>query len=295
MAGEILSMTGFGAAQLERTGFVVRAEIRTVNHRHLQVRLRLPNGHHNLEPQLEGLIKKTLQRGSVQLSVHLDASGARPDVRLRSDLAKQYVDSLQALANGLHLSHEMTLAEIAGLPGVLEIGDAPADPEQVAGWIEEAVRAALDDLLSMRQVEGAAMVADLRVRGTEIEALRAKLAERSPQIVIEQRDKLRERINALLEGGSGVNEADIAREIALMADRLDVSEELARLQSHLDMLESLLSQGGPIGRKLDFLAQEFMREANTVGSKCSDAESAHQVVELKAAIERLREQIQNVE
>ncbi len=181
------------------------------------------------------------------------------------------------------------------MPGVLHVSEASADEEQEAAWIEEVVRSALADLLRMRAVEGEAMVRDLRGRHQEIQDVCAAISVRAPKIVQEHAEKLRERVQALLASGSPVPPEDLAREVALLADRLDVSEELARLAAHLDLLDDLLSQGGPIGRKLDFLAQEFMREANTIGSKCSDAETAHQVVEMKTAIERLREQIQNVE
>lgn len=295
MTGDLLSMTGFGSAQLEREGFVIRAEIRTVNHKHLQVRLRLPSAHHNLEPRLEGLVKQSLQRGSVQLAVHLDASGAVPEVQVQTDLASRYAQDIQALGQTLGLPDPVTLQQVVSLPGVLHVTEAASDGEREAGWIEEAVRAAIEDLLRMRTVEGQAMLRDLRGRHQEIEAVRGAIAARAPQIVREHAEKLHERVRTLLDSGSPVAEGDLAREVALLADRLDVSEELARLAAHLELLDQLLSQGGPIGRKLDFLAQEFMREANTIGSKCSDAETAHQVVEMKTAIERLREQIQNVE
>lgn len=295
MTGDLLSMTGFGSAQLEREGFVIRAEIRAVNHKHLQVRLRLPSAHHNLEPRLEGLVKQSLQRGSVQLAVHLDASGAVPEVQVQTDLASRYAQDIQALGLTLGLPDPVTLQQVVSLPGVLHVTEAASDGEREAGWIEEAVRAAIEDLLRMRTVEGQAMLRDLRGRHQEIEAVRGAIAARAPQIVREHAEKLHERVRTLLDSGSPVAEGDLAREVALLADRLDVSEELARLAAHLELLDQLLSQGGPIGRKLDFLAQEFMREANTIGSKCSDAETAHQVVEMKTAIERLREQIQNVE
>ena len=295
MTGHIHSMTGFGSAQLEREGFVIRAEIRTVNHKHLQVRLRLPSAHHPLEPRVDGLIKQALQRGSVQVVVHLDATGALPEVRVQDELAERYAASLRNLGERLDLPQELSLPQIAGLPGVLQVSEAASDPEQESAWIEEALRAALDDLVHMRTVEGQAMVADLRKRHGEIREVLQAIAARSPQVVREHGEKLRERVQGLLEPGSNVEASDLAREIALLADRLDVSEELARLEAHLNLLDSLLSGGGAIGRKLDFLAQEFMREANTIGSKCSDAETAHQVVEMKTAIERLREQIQNVE
>ena len=288
-------MTGFGAAQLERDGLTIRAEVRSVNHRHLQVRLRVPSSHHRLEPKLEGLIKQALQRGSVQAHINLDTSAAAPGVRVNRELAEGYVKALTELAVGLSLPKDLTLTQIASMSGVLQVEETPTDPEKEAQWIEECLGLALKDLASMRINEGAAMAADLRHWAGEVATQRNLIAVRSPQVLKEHREKLQERLNALLAGREPVKEQDLAREIALLSDRLDVSEELSRLQAHLDQLESLLAHGGAVGRKLDFLAQEFMREANTIGSKCSDAETSHQVVELKTAIERMREQVQNVE
>ncbi len=288
-------MTGFGAAQLEREGMTVRAEIRSVNHRHLQVRMRLPSSHHRLEPKLEAQIKKGLQRGSIQVHVNLDTTQAAPNVRVHSSLAKRYAETLRTLGEELDLGKELKAIDLANLPGVLQVEEAHSDPETEALWIQECLGLALEDLASMRLREGAAMVADVLQRADEIEVQRKEIAERSPQVVQEHKVKLQERVAALLQGSDTPNEKDLAREIALLSDRLDVSEEISRLEAHLDQLRSLLAAGGAVGRKLDFLAQEFMREANTIGSKCSDAQTAHEVVEMKTAIERMREQVQNVE
>ena len=295
MSGAVLSMTGFGSAQLERSGAVVRAEIRTVNHRHLQVRMRLPSGHQSLEPQIEARIRQALQRGAVQVAVHFEAAGLAPDVEVNRDLARKYSVTLRGLAQELGMDETLSLSELAALPGVLQVREGQVDPEQQTAWMLEVLDGALEDLLGMRANEGASMVADLRLHARAIQTLIRSIAERSPEIVRHHQSKLRERVAALLEGSEGLSASDLAREVAVIADRLDVSEEVARLQAHLDQLEALLGAGGAIGRKLDFLAQEFMREANTIGSKCSDAETAHQIVELKALIERLREQVQNVE
>ncbi|HPF14626.1 MAG: YicC family protein [Planctomycetes bacterium] len=295
MAGAIHSMTGFGAAQLEEGGITIRAEVRTVNHRHLQVRLRLPSSHYRLEPRLEGLVKVALQRGAVQVHIHLETAGAPPNVRVNGDLAQVYAQALRALGSRLGLEPDLNLLQVAGLPGVLQVEETPSDLEQEAAWIEQCLVLALEDLAHMRHREGQSLVADLRLRASEVAQAREAIATRSPAVLLEHKQRLQERVAALLDGQEPPSEKDLAREITLLADRLDVSEELARLQAHLEQLEALLEQGGSVGRKLDFLAQEFMREANTIGSKCSDADTAHAVVGMKTAIERLREQIQNVE
>jgi uncharacterized protein (TIGR00255 family) len=288
-------MTGFGSAEVKRDGGSARVEIRTVNHRHLQVKVRLPFAHSALEPQVEAALKKVLARGSVQVQVNLETKAAGTSVAMDHNLAKAYLKELAALGQSTQVQGELTLAQLAALPGILTSTEESSDLEQEAQWILETVQKALEDLISMRVNEGLAMATDLRVWATAIGEQRGLIAARSPQVVAEHAAKLQQRVEALLGDSQVVNPKDLAREVALLADRLDVSEELARLQAHLDQMESLLTKGGAVGRKLDFLAQEFMREANTIGSKCSDAKTAHHVVELKACIERMREQVQNVE
>ncbi|MFT5199050.1 MAG: hypothetical protein ACI87O_001712 [Planctomycetota bacterium] len=288
-------MTGFGSAEVQRDGGLARVEIRTVNHRHLQLKARLPFAHASLEPQVEAVLKKALARGSVQVQVSLETKAAATSVTMDHRLAKAYLKELAAFGKAVKVEGELTLAQIAALPGIFSSSEESSDLAKEAKWILATVKAALVDLKSMRETEGEAMAADLRVWAKAIEKQRKLIASRSPKSVTEHADKLRLRVENLLGDSHSVTPKDLAREIALIADRLDVSEELARLQAHLDQLESLLRKGGAVGRKLDFLAQEFMREANTIGSKCSDAKTAHYVVEMKACIERMREQVQNVE
>ncbi len=288
-------MTGFGSAEVKRDGGLARVEIRTVNHRHLQVKARLPFAHAALEPQVEALVKKALARGSVQVQVNLETEAAGTSVTVDHKLAKAYLKEFKALGEAIKVDGDLTLAQIAALPGIVSSTEESSDLAKEAKWILAIVKAALVDLKTMRATEGVAMVKDLRVWAKAIAKQRDLIAKRSPKIVTQHSIKLRQRVDALLGDGQSVSAQDLAREIALMADRLDVNEELARLEAHLDQLESLLIKGGAVGRKLDFLAQEFMREANTIGSKCSDAKTAHHVVELKACIERMREQVQNVE
>ncbi|MBL4771272.1 MAG: YicC family protein [Planctomycetes bacterium] len=295
MAGSIHSMTGFGSAEVKRDGGLARVEIRTVNHRHLQVKVRLPIAHSPLEPQVEAVLKKSLARGSVQVQISLETGAAATSVTLDHKLAKAYLKELESLGKAIKVEGSLTLAQIATLPGIFSSTEESSDLAKEAKWIMATVKAALVDLKSMRETEGAAMVKDLRVWAKAIEKQRKLIATRSPKAVTEHAAKLRQRVQNLLGDSQSISPKDVAREVALLADRLDVSEELARLQAHLEQLDSLLVKGGAVGRKLDFLAQEFMREANTIGSKCSDAKTAHYVVELKACIERMREQVQNVE
>jgi len=287
-------MTGFGAAQAGAGGIGARAEVRSVNHRHLQAKLRLPPEAGHLEPEVDALVKRALGRGAVTVVVHLSREGRAAAGRVDGDVAAAYAKRLRAVSAELGLDSDVSLRDLLGLPGVVAARDDAADP-RLDRLVLRAVKAALGELLGMREREGAAMLADLRRHAGAIEKLTARIAKRMPTVVRAHQATLRRRVADLVGDADSVASTDLAREIALIADRLDVSEELTRLEAHLGQLERLLVKGGAIGRKLDFLAQEFFREANTIGSKCSDAKVTHIVVDLKTSIERLREQVQNVE
>ena len=288
-------MTGFGAAEDRRGAATARVELRTVNHRHLQLKVRLPGELAALEPQFEGLLRKRLGRGAVTVHVALEHDEEVEAVGLNADRIRSLVAELRALGSELNLSGELSLDSVLQMPGLLAgKAEAEPDPEQGA-WILSVAGKAVDELLSMREYEGQAMLKDLQLNAgavaTELRAIQARM----PVVVREHHQKLTQRVKELVADSAGVSPADLAREIAVLADRLDVSEETSRLEAHLGQLESLLASGGLVGRKLDFLVQEFLREANTIGSKCSDADVAHHVVEIKTHIERLREQVQNIE
>lgn len=286
-------MTGFGAGQAAAGGLTVRAELRTVNHKHLLVKLRLPSEASHLEPEVEKQIRKALGRGSVAANVSLQRDGGAAAGRIDEAVAEAYAERGRALAKKLGIDGELTLSNLLSLPGVVSGRDDSKDPH-LDKLIKKAVTAATKELVAMREREGEAMLADLRKHQVAIERVKSKIAKRMPAVVKNHQKTLASRVSDLIGGGE-VDAKDLAREVALLADKLDVSEEIARLEAHLDQLDSLLTKGGEIGRKLDFLAQEFFREANTVGSKCSDAKVTHAVVDLKTSIERLREQVQNVE
>ena len=297
------SMTGFGAARAERTlqdgaELSIVVEIRTVNHKHLQTKVRLPHGYGALEAPVDRAVRGRLSRGAVQVGVEVTRSGGRPAIAVDEAAVARYLEiqsEVEDRAPGLTRISAVT--DLLGLPGVL-VQDRSRESVDDGGEEAQAVLAvvaeALDALLAMRAAEGEAMAADLARSGAEIAALVEQVAGRMDGVAERHRGRLLERVREL-SGDASVAEADLAREVALLADRLDVSEEVTRLQSHLEQLEKVLAGGGPVGRQLDFLAQEFFREANTVGSKCNDAEVAHLVVDLKTQVERLREQVQNVE
>lgn len=292
-------MTGFGAAERQRdTGsgtLTARAELRTVNHRHLLVKLRLPAEVSGLEPKVEGLVRERLSRGTLNGALIIERSGGGAQAGFDVELAKAYVASAADLASATGVEGSLTMDGLLRLPGVVAGRQVEGGEAELPELVLEVIGAALDELSGMREHEGAAMVADLRHNAGVVADQVQSISERMPKAVAEQQAKLQERVADLLGEGPQVSPADLAREIAVLADRMDVAEEVSRLRAHLDQLEGLLAAGGAVGRKLDFLVQEFLREANTIGSKCSDAQVAHHVVELKAHIERLREQVQNIE
>ncbi|MBI5363020.1 MAG: YicC family protein [Planctomycetes bacterium] len=291
----IRSMTGFGAASVEDGALSVRAEARSVNHRFLQLKTRLPSELAHLEGELEGVVKKLVERGAVTIHVAVERAASASVAKLDEGVARVYRDQLQAMAKALGIAGDVKLETLVELPGVVASPDLRAEVEQEAKLVETAVRGALAKLVLMREVEGRSLLADMQKHTDGIRKLVLKIEERMPTVVVEHHAALQKRVDELLGGRDVVKKADIARELALLAERMDVSEELSRLASHLGQLDTLLAKEKPVGRELDFLVQEFLREANTVGAKCSDAAIAHAVVELKTLIERLREQVQNVE
>lgn len=291
----IRSMTGFGAASLEKSGLSIRVELRSVNHRHLQIKTRLPSEFLHIEHEVEGLLRKKLERGSLTVFVSVKRVAAPDDVRVEVELAAHYRKLLSRMAKTANLDDELRLIELAMLPGVIAGRSAEAPTEAESKALLKTVTSATSELIAMRTTEGENMAKDIAKHGDRVAGVLKQIRKRLPKVVREHHESLHKRVQDLVGKELQVQPADLAREVALLADRLDVSEEVARLDSHLEQLGKVLAKGGATGRKLDFLAQEFFREANTIGSKCSDANLSHLVVELKMHIERLREQVQNVE
>jgi len=290
------SMTGFGASSSEaEQGFALRVEVRSVNHRHLTIKTRLGDDFSALEPDIEARVRAACERGSV--SVHLSAErvGGAARARVDREAARRYLDELRGLAGELGLAPELPLASLLALPGVLATPSDGVDAEGARAAVLALLDQALERMLAMRATEGTALAADLRKNAAATARFVERVEKRMPTVVRGHKGALQKRIQELSGARHPVTPADLAREVALLSDRLDVSEELERLKSHLTQLEGLLARGGRIGRQLDFLVQEIFREVNTIGSKCSDAKVAHWVVEAKTHVERLREQVQNVE
>jgi uncharacterized protein (TIGR00255 family) len=295
----IRSMTGFGRAGFEVSGVRFEVEVRCLNSRHLDVSVRLPRLLTASEADVRTLVQKTFSRGKADLVVAA-APGAGPLPRLEVDLAAaaQYMDATRVLANRHKLSGDLRVAELLALPSVARFVEVELPPEVLHDALVGAVREALEGADRMRIAEGLSLERELRSRLERVLALTASLEERAGLVQASVRERLRKRAEQL-QAETGLElEARLAHEIVLAADRLDVTEELVRLRSHVEQFQSVLEGGGasePSGRRLEFLLQELSREANTVGSKGSDAPVAHLVVELKTELERLREQVLNVE
>lgn len=290
----IRSMTGFGSAEVCGGAFEVRVELRSVNHRYLQTKLRLAAELGDLEPKIEALLKKALVRGSVMVTVRVDREVGAGDVCVNAEVVRRYVREFRALGAEMGGAAELSAGDLARMPGVVEMRSAEGARGKEAKAVLGAVRGALEDLVESREAEGANTERDLRKNLAAVERLRARIEKRMPKVVKARQVELRRRVGVLLEE-RGSLDADLMREISILADKLDVSEEVVRLESHLERMSSQLAKGGELGRQLDFLVQEMFRESNTIGSKCNDAQVAHMVVDLKTHIERMREQVQNIE
>lgn len=287
-------MTGFGAGRGESAGEEVEVELRSVNHKFCEVKVRLPRELAALETDLARQVKERLARGGVEVTVRRGtARGARAP-RVDAALAAEYFEAFQEAGRRLGLSGEVTLAQVLAAEGVVSLEERAADLEAARAAAAQALSRALDSLTAMREREGEALGRDLEARLRTLEGWLARVAAAAPQSIEQQRARLQERVQELARGHV-VDAARLATEVALFADRVDVAEELTRLGSHLSQLRALLSRREPAGRKMDFLVQEMHREVNTVGSKSQSAEVSAAVVEMKAEVERMREQVQNVE
>jgi uncharacterized protein (TIGR00255 family) len=290
----IRSMTGFGAGHGAAAGEELDVEVRSVNHKFCEVKIRLPREYAALEIEAAKLVKERLARGGVDVSIRRGAAAGGLAPRVDVQLAEAYARAFAELQARLGLATGATLADILAADGVVRLDERDVDLDAARSAVRTALSAALDALVEMRAREGAALARDLSTRLDTIEVLAARVGELAPHAVEHHRARLEERI-AELSRGIPIDPARLAQEVALLADRSDVAEELTRLASHVSQVRALLASDEPAGRKLDFLVQEMHREVNTTGSKSQSADIAAVVVALKAEVERMREQVQNVE
>ena len=291
----IRSMTGYGRGQQLLHGRSITVEIRSVNHRYLEFSCRTPRGCAFLEDRLKRTLQQAISRGKVEVSLTLQTVESRGGaVAVDHALAGQYLTALRALGAEYGLTDDLTLSTVARLPDLFTVCRGEEDEEELAADVLSVLQEALDRFVAMREAEGERLRADVLSRLLALEEHLAFVEERSPQTVAEYRARLTAKLNELL-GGAVADEARILTEAAIVADRLAVDEETVRLHSHIAQLRGILDCAEPVGRKLDFLVQEMNRETNTIGSKCSDTAIAGHVVEMKSEIEKIREQIQNIE
>ena len=289
------SMTGYGRAEDTLNGCTITVELRSVNNRYLDCNVRMPRLYLFAEETIKSRVQNTISRGKVDVFVTLDSTGGEQvQVSVNQPLADGYYAALTQLAERYGLSKDISVSLLSRFPDVLLAEKAEEDVEQRAQDICAVLDRALADFDQMRTREGARLEADVLSRAARIEELVGLVEERSPQTVAEYRAKLEARMNEVLSN-TQLDPARILTEAAIFADKVAVDEETVRLRSHIGQLRHMLEQGGATGRKLDFLIQEFNREANTIGSKCSDIDIARHVVDIKAEIEKIREQIQNIE
>jgi uncharacterized protein (TIGR00255 family) len=289
------SMTGFGRGEAIADGIVWRAEASSINRKQLELVVSLPRELSELEIPLRNRCAAKLSRGRVQVSISMDqGSGSGSKLRVDEGVAQQYVESLQNLAQKLHLIQNLSLSEMPRWPGVFSIEQSSWTPEAALPHLEKAVDAAVTQMIAMRKTEGLNLKQDISSRLDALQAMLKEARDISPQIVQRQREMLRQRLE---EAGLPLplDDERLVKEIALFADRIDTTEEQTRAESHIAQFRTYMDSGEPVGRSLDFLSQELFREFNTMGSKANHAQLAQLVVRAKTELEKIREQVQNVE
>jgi uncharacterized protein (TIGR00255 family) len=291
----IRSMTGFGRRQASWQDGSVTVELRSVNHRFLEIACRLPKSLSHLEDSFKKAVQQRCIRGRIDITVSIQSGKGRAgSVSLDQPLAKQYHQALRTLKQSLKLSGSIDLALIAGFRDVVSVADQPADDPKLAKIVQRLTTEALTDLESMRMHEGKALTEDMRARVQTIREHKTLIAARTQLVAQETFDRMKVRVEKLL-GSEVPDPPRLYQELAIYADRGDITEEIVRLDSHMIQFEQTLNRAESVGKTLDFLLQEIGREVNTIGSKANNVEIAGYVVHMKAELERIREQVQNVE
>lgn len=292
----IKSMTGYGRAEAEVGGKVITVELKSVNHRFFEFSCRTTRGYAFLEEKLKSYVNSRVSRGKIDMYVSVITCDEDADAQVivNHSLASGYAKALEEISARYDVSNDATASMIARFPDVLTIHKAPEDEQQVLDAVLPVAKEAVDKFIAMREVEGKRLYEDVLSRTKTILGIVEIIEKESPRIVEEYERRLRDRIEELL-GNNTYDPQRVLTEVAVFADKVAVAEETVRLRSHIDQMASFMNSNESIGKKLDFIVQEMNREANTTGSKIQDAELAHQVVNIKAEIEKIREQIQNIE
>lgn len=291
----VRSMTGFGRGEATVDGRDILVEIKSVNHRYFEFNCRTSRGYSFLEEKLKSYIKDSVKRGKIDVFVSLSQKeDTESIVKINSSLAKGYINALRALTDEYGVKDDISVSTVASYTDIFQIRKAPEDEEEVWSAVKPVLDTALMNFIKMRETEGAKLKEDILNRAETILSIVSEIEKRSPERVAEYQSRLKEKITELL-GNADFDEQRVLTEVAIFADKVAVDEETVRLRSHFDQLKNLLNSENEIGRKIDFIIQEMNREANTIGSKANDSNLSHKVVDIKAEIEKIREQIQNIE
>ena len=291
----IKSMTGYGRAQKSFERHSINIELRCVNHRYLDCAVRVPRIYVFLEETVKSVVQSVIARGKADVFVTIEHEQSdNVSISLNRPMLEGYLSAIGELRDGYGLREDVSLMQMARFPEVFSVVKEQEDMDELRRNVTEVLKDALSDFAKMREREGNRLKEDILARTDEIERLVGIVEERSPETVREYREKLFQRMKEVLES-TDIEEGRILLEAAVYADKVAVSEETVRLRSHIDQIRSMLSAGGAVGRKLDFLIQELNREANTIGSKAGDIELSRVVVDMKSEIEKMREQVQNIE
>ena len=289
----VRSMTGFGRCKMSVNEYDINIDIKSVNHRYLDLNIKLPKYYAFLEEKIREKVSSVITRGKIEVSVYIKLVGSdEKEIVLNEPLCENYISVLTALKNKLGTDDKIDIRLMSRFNDIFELEYKEADELKVANSVMEVLGACLDDFILMREREGQRIKDDLQIRLTKVEKLGKTVEERAPQIVSEYREKLYAKLKEIL---GSFDEQRVIQEAAIYADKITTAEETVRLSSHIKEFNSLLERGEAVGKKLDFIVQEMNREVNTIGSKCNDFETSKVVVELKSEIENIREQIQNIE
>ena len=289
------SMTGYGRGQAIGGGFDITVDIKSVNHRYFEFTARTPRQLAFLDEKLKTLIQSSVNRGKVEAVVTtVAAGGADPEIEINENVAKTYVDALRQMRTPLDLQDDLKLSHLLRFPDIFTVKRAELDEEAIWEAVSQAAAQALESFQAMRETEGSRLKTDLEGKIELVEGLLSKVEQKAPLLREEYYNRLYQKLKEIL-AGQDVDEARLVTEAAVFADKVAVDEETVRLRSHLHQFREFLDCGSPIGKKMDFLVQEMNRETNTIGSKAQNLEISKVVVEMKAEIEKIREQIQNIE
>ncbi len=291
----VRSMTGFGRSQINEGGYQISCEIRGVNHRFFDPHIRMPRRYNVLEEKIKEEVKKRVQRGRIEININVDKTDdSRRTLKVDKGLAIAYYNYLKELAENLNISKEIRVIDVFRLPEVFNLQDEEEDLDVLWNILHKAIQTAVTDVLDMREKEGKNLAQDILARNDLILSYTKELEERAPAVEVEYRNKMQSRILEVLEQEM-LDENRLLQEVAIFADKTSITEEIVRLKSHVQHLKDLLAVSEAVGRKCDFLVQEMFREINTISSKSNDLRMSQIVVDVKAEVEKIREQIQNIE